>query len=155
MAARTCGDPAPEMLESGGMGLGSRFGILMLAAITVPAMAGDDRLRSKSIRGLHSGLEDPFFDTILDWNRRFSIRKGNIMPSLLQPLAEVQRWISRTGPLPVAEKVKDFHSIANPTRFSRCFRSRRDSDGPALKEKVIILDSFKFIDVFCGTNKLL
>jgi hypothetical protein len=36
------------------MGLGSRFGILMLAAITVPAVAGDDRLRSKSIRGLES-----------------------------------------------------------------------------------------------------
>jgi len=68
-------------------------------------------VQSKSIRGLHSGLEDPFFNTILDWKRRFSIGKGNIMPSLLQSLAEVQRRISRTGPLPVAEKMKDLHSV--------------------------------------------
>jgi len=73
-------------------------------------------VQPKSIRGLHSGFEDSFFDTVLDWKRRFSIGEGDIMPSLLQSLAEVQRRIRRTGPLPVAEKMKDLHSIVNPTR---------------------------------------
>jgi hypothetical protein len=112
-------------------------------------------VQSKSIRGLHSRLEDPFFNTVLDWERRFSIGEGNLMPSLLQSLAEVQRRIRRTGPLPVAEKMKDLHSIVNPTRYSSCFWSQINPDGPALKEKVIILDSFKFMNVFGGTDKLL
>jgi hypothetical protein len=68
-------------------------------------------VQPKSIRSLHACLEDPFLNTILDRKRRLSIGKGNIVPPLLQFLAEVQRRISRTCPLPVAEKVEDFHAL--------------------------------------------
>jgi hypothetical protein len=115
----------------------------------------DGMIQSKSIRGLHSGLEDPLLNTVLQGERRFSIGKGDIMSPLLQSLTEVQRRIGRTGPLPVAEKMKDLHSIANPTRYSSCFWSQINSDGSALKKKVIILDFFKLLDVLFGTNKLL
>jgi len=65
----------------------------------------------ESIRRLYSCLEDPLLNTILDRKRRFSIGKGDIMATLLQSFAEIQRWISRTCPFPIAEKMKDFQRI--------------------------------------------
>ena len=68
-------------------------------------------VQSKLIRGLHSRLENSLFNAVLQGNRRFPIGEGDVMSPLLQPLAEVQRWIGRTGPLPITEKMKDFHSV--------------------------------------------
>ena len=97
-------------------------------------------VQSKLIRCLHSRLEDSLFNAVLQGNRRFPIGEGDVMSPLLQPLAEVQRWIGRTGPLPVAEKMKDFHSGAllpySRSLSTGLFRIRkrmgRDSQVPKL-----------------------
>src|SRR4030042_1593354 len=67
----------------------------------------------KSIGGFDSCLEDPFLNTILNRKGRFSIGKSDVMPPLLQPFTEVHGRISRACPLPVAEKMKNLHSIEN------------------------------------------
>jgi hypothetical protein len=68
----------------------------------------------KSIRGLDSRLQDPFFNTILRREGGFPVGKGDIMPSLLQSFAEAHRWISGTRPLPVAEKMENLHPAFSP-----------------------------------------
>jgi hypothetical protein len=66
-------------------------------------------VQMKSIRGPHTSLLDPFFDTVLYGKRGFLIGKDNLVPSLLQALAQVDDRICRPCPFPVAKKLKDFH----------------------------------------------
>jgi hypothetical protein len=66
-------------------------------------------IQMKSIRNLHSGPGNPFLDAILNRKGGLPIGKGDIMPPFFQSLTEVPCRISRTCPLPIAEKMKDFH----------------------------------------------
>jgi hypothetical protein len=66
-------------------------------------------VQMKSIRGLHTCLLDPFFDTILYGVRGFLIGEDNLVPSLLQAFAQIHDRICRPCPFPGAKKLKDFH----------------------------------------------
>jgi hypothetical protein len=68
-------------------------------------------VQMKPIRHFHSGLGNPFLNAIFDRERGLPIGKGNIMPPFSQPFTEVQCWISRPRPLPVAEKMQDLHFL--------------------------------------------
>jgi hypothetical protein len=104
-------------------------------------------VQPKLVRNLHPCLPDSFFNTILDRKRWFSIGEGDIVASPLQFLAEGQGWISWACPLPVAEKMKDLHSV-------ECLSSIQDLEGLELKEEVIVLNFFKVVDISFGMNEL-
>jgi hypothetical protein len=93
-------------------------------------------VQMKSIRDLHSGLGNPFLDAILDRKGGLPIRKGDIMPPFFQSFTEVPCRISRTSPLPVAEKMEDLHFFKAHLR------------GVRLKEKIIIFNFFNLADLF-------
>jgi hypothetical protein len=76
-------------------------------------------VQTKSIRDLHSGLGNPFLNAILDWKGGLPIGKGDIMPPVLQSHTEVQSRISRTCPLPIAEKMEDLHFFKTHLRGAR------------------------------------
>jgi hypothetical protein len=68
-------------------------------------------IQMKSIRRLYPCPEDPFLDAILNRKRRFPIGKGYLMSPLFQLFTEAYGWVSRTRPLPVAKKMKNFHRL--------------------------------------------
>jgi hypothetical protein len=99
-------------------------------------------IQLKSIRCFDARLENPFFNTVFDRERRPPISKGDIMSPFLQPPTEIQCRIRRTCPFLVAKKVKDLHDIESP------YESSIDQKELRLKEKVIILNLLNLMGLF-------
>ena len=69
-----------------------------------------DMVQMKLIGGLYSLIYNPLLQTVLHPKRWLAIGQGDIMTSCLQPLAEVEHRLSRPGPFPVAEEMKNLHT---------------------------------------------
>src|SRR5271157_2323131 len=69
------------------------------------------------IRCANALFENSLFNTIFHRKRRLSIGKGDMVSPFLQFLAETYNRVGGSGPLPIAEEMKDLQSDS-PLRFA-------------------------------------